>query len=489
MKSVSPPARAPRVVANFASPFFVRRWAWWLPAAALLAGFAGYVVYALPPLPPPLLGLLPAVAFAAMAWRLGAYRRGLAALHVAILKAQDGSLEPVTVPAAAERLLRPVAADYNLLVANLGSLFQEMEQCQVSTIRDRNRNDAILRGLPGALLTVDGEQRVTLSNRHAEELFGRAREDLIGVNLFDLLRLDDAGRELLREAFLYGQQVVNREIVLAFKDGHKHFALNVTFFDGRDDDEPSAALILQDITEHKRLLEITHHTEKLVSMGHLAAGVAHELNTPLGSILGYAQLLGDGVRELKLAQYAQVIQGEAKRCARIVDNLLAYARRDRCDSESCEINGLIREVVESVNNCQGKRYRVTVEAALEDVPAAVRGGPGQLDIVLVNLMVNAIQAAAPVAAPRVFVRSRREGNAAVISVMDNGPGVPPELRRRLFDPFFTTKEVGTGSGLGLAISQAIVSRIGGSLHYDPNHRGAHFVLKLPLSERGGPWRL
>lgn len=462
---------------------------WWLPAAALFAGLAGYLTLS-PPVHPPVFALLlfaVLAALAAIGWRLHAYRRDLAELHVAILKAQEGSLEPVR-PSPGIGRLQPVVADYNLLVKNLGSLFQEMEQCQVWTIRERNRNDAILRGLPGALLTVCGEQRITLSNRHAEELFGRQREDLIGVNLFDLLRLDDAGRELLREAFLYGQQVANSEITLAFENGYKHFALNITFFDGRDDDEPSAALILQDVTEHKRLIEITHHTEKLVAMGHLAAGVAHELNTPLGSILGYAQLVAVAACDPTLAQYAKVIQSEAKRCARIVDNLLAYARRDHCDSDTCEINGLVRDVVESVNNCQGKRYRVTVEADFEDAAVIVRGSPGQLDIVLVNLMVNAIQAAAPMEAPRVLVRSRRDGSAAVISVMDNGSGVPPELRRRLFDPFFTTKEVGTGSGLGLAISQAIVSRIGGRLYYDPSHHGAHFVLKLPLNEGGGAWR-
>jgi PAS domain S-box-containing protein len=483
----------PLLIGNAGVPPFARAdLAWWLVPAGLLAGTVVVYAYAQAAFRLPLLALLLVAALAALglvAWRLQVYRRALAALHNAVLKAQEGSLEPVALPAGIERRVRPVVADYNLLIKNLGSLFHEMEQCQVWTIRERNRNDAILRGLPGALLTVDGEQRITLSNRQAEELFGRTREELIGVNLFDLLRLDDAGRELLREAFLYGQQIANREIALAFEGGSRHFALNLTFFDGRDDDEPSAALILQDITEHKRLLEITHHTEKLVAMGHLAAGVAHELNTPLGSILGYAQLLGAAMCEPKLAQYAQVIQSEAKRCARIVDNLLAYARRDRCDSESCEIDALIREVVESVNSCQGKRYRVVVEAELDGGRAVVRGGPGQLDIVLVNLMVNAIQAAASVETPRVLVKSCREGNAAVISVMDNGPGVPPELRRRLFDPFFTTKEVGTGSGLGLAISQAIVSRIGGSLHYDPSHRGAHFVLKLPLADGGPAWRL
>jgi C4-dicarboxylate-specific signal transduction histidine kinase len=112
----------------------------------------------------------------------------------------------------------------------------------------------------------------------------------------------------------------------------------------------------------------------------------------------------------------------------------------------------------------------------------VHGGPGQLDIVLVNLMVNAVQAATSGAEPRVIVSSSVEGGCAVITVTDNGPGVAPEVRPRLFEPFFTTKSEFSGTGLGLPISQSIVTRIGGSIHCDPEYRGgARFVLTLPLA--------
>lgn len=411
------------------------------------------------------------------------YWRGLSAVHGALQRANDGALEPVALPGAARALVGPLAAEYNALARNLGSLFGEMEQAQLAIIAERNRHEAILQGLPGALLVVDGDFRVTLSNRQAEALFGVPAPSLAGANVFDLLLPDEAGRELLREAFLYEQQVSNKLLALRVGDAVRQVSLNLTFF-GKSPRaaQASAAIILQDVTDWKRLEDMATQAEKLVAMGQLAAGVAHELNTPLGTILGYAQLLNEGkADEEKRAEYARIIHGETKRCARIIDNLLAYARRDVCPTESCEVNALIREAVEAVSNCQGRPQCVAIEADVAG-EVVVRGGAGQLDIVLVNLLLNAVQAASEVAEPRVRVTCEVTGGNAVVSVTDNGPGVPPEVRPRLFEPFFTTKGESAGTGLGLPISQQIVTRIGGSIHCDPEHPGgARFLVTLPLA--------
>ncbi len=411
------------------------------------------------------------------------YWRGLSAVHGALQRANVGELEPVELPGSARALVGPLAAEYNALARNLGSLFGEMEQAQLAIIAERNRHEAILQGLPGALLVVDGDFRVTLSNRQAESLFGLPAQSLSGANVFDILFPDEAGRELLREAFLYEQQVSNKVLALRLGEEVRQVSLNLTFF-GKSPraTQASAAIILQDITDWKKLEDLARQTEKLVAMGQLAAGVAHELNTPLGTILGYAQLLNEGkADEARRAEYARVIHGETKRCARIIDNLLAYARRDACPTETCEINGLIREAVEAVTNCQGRRECVAIEADVQG-EVTVRGGGGQLDIVLVNLLVNAVQAAAGGPEPRVRIGCRVEGGQAVVSVTDNGPGVAPADRPRLFEPFFTTKGESSGTGLGLPISQSIVTRIGGSIHCDPDHEGgARFVVTLPLA--------
>ncbi len=451
-----------------------------LSIAALLAAFHGLGT----PNDALLAALVVAgIVLAGAAGVLRGYARGFAALREAVHHANEGSLEPIRLRGIARPLLGPLEAEYNTLAGNLGSLFGEMEQAQLSIIAERNRHEAILQGLPGALLAVDGDFRVTLSNRQAEALFEASGEALAGANLFDLLESDEPGREVLREAFLYEQQVSNKVLALNIGARVRQVSLNLTFFRPNPRSaQASAAIILQDITDWRRLEEISQQAEKLVAMGQLAAGVAHELNTPLGTILGYAKLLNEGNADAaKRAEYASVIHGETRRCARIVDDLLAYARRDVCHAETCEINALIRESVEAVANCQGRRHSAAVETDVQG-ELLVRGGPGQLDIVLVNVMVNAVQAAAAASSPRVDVSSAVEGGFAVVSVTDNGPGVAPENRGKLFDPFFTTKTESAGTGLGLAISHSIVSRMGGSIHCDAAYQGgARFVITLPLA--------
>ncbi len=414
------------------------------------------------------------------------FPHGIAIIHRAIRSATEGTLKPIKTPRRIRFFFGPIIEDYNILIRNMDSLFREMEQSQLSIIGDRNRNDAILRSLPGALLTVDTDFRVTLSNKQAEQLFDLGTDDLLGKNLFELLALNEDGRELLREAFLYEQQVNNKEIVLTDGNASRYYTLNITFFrQSKDDIEYCAAVMLQDITDYKRLQELIHQSEKFLAIGKLAGGVAHELNTPLGTIVGYAQLLNEGVSsEGKRLQYGQVIHREAKRCARIIENLRTFAQRDVCQSESCEISTVIRDVVETIYNCPGKSHNVRIETHLT-TNALVWGAGGKLDIVLVNVIMNAVQATAGVASdPLVTVVSSVQGDSVMVSIADNGPGIPQTQRNQVFDPFFTTKPDSSGLGLGLAISQSIVTRIGGTLCCDPDYAGgARFILTLPLAIR------
>ena len=430
--------------------------------------------------------VLAGVLIAALVVYFLTFPHGIAIIHRGIRSATEGSLKPIKTPRRIRFFFGPIINDYNTLIRNLGSLFREMEQSQLAIIGDRNRNDAILRSLPGALLTVDSDFRVTLSNRQAEQLFALATEELFGKNLFELLALNEEGRELLREAFLYEQQVNNKEIVLGGINAPRHYTLNITFFrQAQGDSEYSAAIILQDITEHKRLQELIHQSEKFLAIGKLAGGIAHELNTPLGTIVGYAQLLNDGVAsEDKRLQYGQAIYREAKRCSRIIENLRTFAQRDVCKSGSCDVGGVIREVIETIYSCPSNSHNVRIESDLAS-DILVHGAEGQLDIVLVNVIMNAVHAAAGVAAePVVTVASSIQGDSAVISITDNGPGIPQTQRSQVFDPFFTTRPDKSGLGLGLAISQSIVTQIGGSLSCDPDYaEGARFMLTLPLATR------
>lgn len=414
------------------------------------------------------------------------FPHGIAIIHGGIRSATEGTLKPIDTPRHIRFFFGPIIDDYNILIRNIGSLFREMEQSQLSIIGDRNRNDAILRSLPGALLTVDGDFRVTLSNKQAEDLFGSDKNGLLGINLFDLMSLNEEGRDLLREAFLYEQQVTNKEIVLTKDAQQRHFTLNLTFFrQSPQAVDYCAAVMLQDITDYKRLQELIHQSEKFLAIGQLAGGVAHELNTPLGTIVGYAQLLNEGVTsEERRLEYSQRIYREAKRCSHIIENLRAVAQRDICRPEICNIDAVVLDVVETVRSCPSKTHNATIETHLES-GATVQGGPGQLDIVLVNVVMNAVQAATAASAePLVTISSAIQGSNVIVSIADNGPGIPATQRNQVFDPFFSTKKDCAGIGLGLAISQSIVTRIGGSLSCDADCKtGARFILTLPLAEQ------
>ena len=394
--------------------------------------------------------------------------------------AAEGRFEPLPIEPHAGTLAGRLIPEYNTTVSRVGLTFQSVVECQGRFLDERNRINTILQSLPVGLLSIGDDLRVSIANRQADALFGVEAGQLVGQNLFDLLDLPERDRAVLRDAFLYKYVVRNHEVGLKLGGKTRYIALNLAFYSDEENDMGSV-LTLQDITEHRALMETVAMREKLVAMGQLAAGVAHELNTPLGNVLGYAQLLERGAEgQPKLADYARIIAEETRRCSRVVHELLGYARKDDCSDETCNVNQMVRELVETFVDCRLRRYQIEARMELAPGTLVVEGGCGQLDIVLTNLIVNAIHALDKVPDPVIVVRTWSEGRNVCISVSDNGPGVPTELRSRLFDPFFTTKTVGQGTGLGLPICNAIVTRRGGFIAYDGDSTsGARFVVTLP----------
>ena len=407
---------------------------------------------------------------------LAALRR----LEQGIHNAREGLLEPAPVDPYGWTSVGRLIPEYNTTISTLRLMFRTVEECQGRFLNERNRSNTILQSLPGALLSLADDLRVTIANRQAETLFGVEPGKLIGANLFDLLDLNERDREVLRDAFLYKYAIRNQEIALSVGGKTRFFSLNLAFYSDEENDM-GGVLILQDITDYRDLMESVAMREKLEAMGQLAAGVAHELNTPLGNILGYAQLLERGAADSpKLAGYARIISDEIQRCSRVVQDLLGFARKDQCSGETCDLNQLAQELIETFVKCRLKRYGIEVRMDLFPRRLVVEGGCGQLDIVLTNILINAIHALAKVANPCIVIQTHFEDAYAVISIADNGPGVPPDIRNRLFDPFFSTKEVGQGSGLGLSISNAIVAKRGGFIAYDSDYtEGARFLIRLP----------
>ncbi|MDR5682700.1 MAG: ATP-binding protein [Armatimonadota bacterium] len=223
-------------------------------------------------------------------------------------------------------------------------------------------------------------------------------------------------------------------------------------------------------------------SEKLSAMGELVAGVAHELNNPLTSILGYAQLLeGESDLPPKIHRNLTVIVQEADRARRIVQNLLTFARQQPRAWDLVDVNAAVEQAL-ALQRYEVVREGIEVVTRLAPDLPPVRGDLHQLQQVFLNIVNNAIHAMRGRAPARLEVVTRHRRDRVVIEFADTGPGIAPEHLHRLFDPFFTTKRIGEGTGLGLSISYGIVRDHGGTITA-ANRRegGARFTVELPAA--------
>jgi two-component system, NtrC family, sensor kinase len=245
--------------------------------------------------------------------------------------------------------------------------------------------------------------------------------------------------------------------------------------------------IYRDITGHRMIESRLFHTDRLAALGQLVSGVAHELNNPLTSILGYAQLLLRREGSWPGNADAKRILEEAERASRISKNLLLFARENK--PEKTEVN--LNEIVERTLALRAYELRlenIRAEADLDPhLPRTFADG-AQIQQALLNLIINAEQAIhASSHEGRIWVRTRRVSPARInLEVADDGPGIPPEIVLRIFDPFFTTKPPGVGTGLGLSILCGIVHQHGGEVTVGNRPGGGVlFSIELPIVTKTG----
>ncbi|MGH7606367.1 MAG: sensor histidine kinase, partial [Gemmatimonadales bacterium] len=244
-----------------------------------------------------------------------------------------------------------------------------------------------------------------------------------------------------------------------------------------------AVLLFEDHTDRRRLQEQLLQSEKMSAIGQLIAGVAHDLNNPLASVVGFSDLLGEAPDvPPRLAEPLAVIRQEAERASSIVRNLLSFARRQEGERQLQSIRPILESTVLLLRNQLMASHIELVFDAEPGLPE-VEVHANQIKQVCVNIINNAAQAiaAARASGGRITVLVTCQPDGVAISFSDNGPGIPPEVARRVFEPFFSTKSAGAGTGLGLSICQGIVKEHGGTMTVDPggDGRGATFTVELP----------
>ena len=346
--------------------------------------------------------------------------------------------------------------------------------------------DAKLR-LMGAAVEEANELIVIVSRdgviRHANRAFCRA----VGYDLADLL-------DQSRASVIADESLAKLEEVRNVAKGQ---AWNGTIVHRRNDGSTFQAacaivpLINQqghvthyvhmerDITEELRLRGQLIHSERLSAVGQLVSGVAHELNNPLQSILGFTELLIDAEERPELRRDLEQVRSEAIRAGKIVRNLLAFVRRSSSERTITSLNDVVKTTVSLRSYEFGSANIRLFESYGEGLPSVVVN-PEEIQQVVLNLILNAEQAMR--AAHRggtLTVTTKAVDSTVMIEIQDDGPGVPAALTGRVFEPFFSTKEVGEGTGLGLSIAMGIAEAHGGTLTLVPAAKGACFRLSLP----------
>ncbi len=255
--------------------------------------------------------------------------------------------------------------------------------------------------------------------------------------------------------------------------------------------------LIRDVSERRRMedqgRDVYHQTlqsEKLAALGQTVSGVAHELNNPLATILTWAERLTDKSLDNKTKQGIEIIQSESERAAKIVRNLLTFARKRHTTRTMVNLNEVIRETL-TLRTYEHRVTNITVLDAFADGLPPVFADPHQLKQVLLNLIINAEQAMlAAHGRGTLILRTWHdaEKDLVILEVNDDGLGLTNEVQTKIFDPFFTTKAVGTGTGLGLTVAYAIMQEHGGQIKVkSEEQKGCSFFLYFPASSEP-KWR-
>jgi PAS domain S-box-containing protein len=396
-------------------------------------------------------------------------------------------------------------------------------------IRDLERySENVIQNMNSAVLVFDLEGRVTTCNTPAAQILGQPIHELIGRQVRDWFP-DGSGRGIVARTLAEGIRFKGAESVITRPDGSVvPVGISCAPIAGAKGELRGAVATFQDITEMRHLQRQVLQAEKMASIGQLAAGVAHEINNPMGfihaNLFQMAEYISDLRRVWSRVEQLQksVEQGDPNEGREASERLTSLAEEVDVDFVLGDLAKAIREsqegserirhivndlrdfsyqdtgerVLSNINQCLDStanivwpmmKHLVTLEKQYQDLPA-VNCYPMQIKQVFMNLLVNAYQAieeklGGDGGMGRIELRTENRGDEIVVTISDTGVGISPENLGRIFDPFFTTKKVGAGTGLGLSTSYSIVQRHGGAIRVESNPGGGTtFRVLLPLDQ-------
>ncbi|NCC25620.1 MAG: PAS domain S-box protein [Deltaproteobacteria bacterium] len=393
---------------------------------------------------------------------------------------------------------------------------EELERQREEIRRLKNYLDNVIDSMPSALVGIDIDGRVTFLNRQALNRSGLNIQTAVSLPLDQVFPDFGSILEHIRQSLSLGQAWRER-LVSRFEDGESRHE-EVMVYPLIAEEIEGAVIRVDDVTERIRVEEMVIQAEKMLSVGGLAAGMAHEIKNPLSIILQNAQVmrsrLGRGPARNQIEAEAcgttleaietymdrrgifkmiEAVVDAGRRASRIIESMLSFSRKYGSGRTECDVRDLLDESVDlaskdyDLKKHYDFRYIEIDRDYDSDLPKAMCD-PGKLQQVFLNILKNGAEAMAekhgggPKAGSKFQLRLRRERGRIRVEIEDNGPGMDETVRKRIFEPFFTTKEVGRGTGLGLSVSYFIVTEDhGGTLEVDSAPgMGTRFVIRLPL---------
>ena len=341
----------------------------------------------------------------------------------------------------------------------------------------------LLESFPDLILVFDLKGKYTFVSKRIGELLGYGPEHLLGKNVEDAENTSPELAALYRAVATGQSSLTSCEYGSRHQDGSWRTMLGMASPLLDAEGKPAGVIIsVRDVTMEKKLEQQIIQSERLAAMGQMIGGFAHELNNPLTSILGMAELLQDGdVSEAARKQVA-ILHKEARRAAEIVQNLQYFARPPAPGKSQVNLSELVQRTVQ-MQAYPLRKSNIAVDFLPEPAIPAIMADSSQLMQVFLNLLLNAEQAIRESREKgTIRVRIGRNPDSVWVVFQDDGPGIPPENMAHIFDPFFTTKRPGRGTGLGLSICKTVLREHGGNIEAaSAPGGGAAFTITLPVA--------
>jgi two-component system NtrC family sensor kinase len=353
--------------------------------------------------------------------------------------------------------------------------------------------DKVVESSVSAIVAANRKGDIIMANQAAEELFGRSKEDLNNVNI-ESFYPEGVARDImkkLRDESIGGKgKLPITKVNIVNKDGEEIPVQMTAAIIYEDGEEEATAGIFNDLREKLEVEQKLRdaqvkigQAEKMASLGRLAAGVAHEINNPLTSILLYGNLMKEKLEtDNPLKRNLDYVLEDAERCREIVKNLLAYSRQPSPSKGVFPLNSLLTKSLELIHD-QRLFMQVEVIKKLASQRVLVRVDQNQISQVVINLIMNSVDAMEEKGTLILRTYWDKDTGKAYLEVSDSGSGIPKENISDIFDPFFTTKALGKGTGLGLSMAYGILKEHDGRIFIkETSSRGTTITLELPVVE-------